>query len=126
MTVPLIGLGLGLDLVDLAEFIVEPAIPEGVHAAQRDLGADLTLHEQGLYCVLQWAVIDGMDDLDALLAQLGWATSTPTRTAITAYLPDWRQQFHRYQGYAIPPLSISYALWPADLRCVLNQLTRLD
>lgn len=126
MTVPLIGLGSGLALGALVPFVVEPNIPDGVAYAQRDFGGDLTVHEQGAFCVLQWAVIDGVDDLDALLTQLGLEEDTDQRAAITAYLPTKRRIWHVYDGWAIMPQTLTYQFFPTNLRVMLNALVLTD
>ena len=126
MTIPLIGLGHGLTLEQLSPFVVEPQISEGVHHAQRDVASDHTIHQQGVFCVLLWPVIDGVDDLDALLTQMGLEGDSDLRAAVTAYLPTTRSKWHLYQGYANMPQSLTYAFWPSGLRIMLNQLSRLD
>jgi len=125
MTIPLIGIGHGLDISVLFPFVVEPAIPDGVQFAQRDFGADLTVHDRGAFCVLLWPVIDGVDDLDALLTQMGLEDDSDQRQAVTAYLPTKRRKWHVYNAWAIFPQTLSYALWPANLRIVLNSLTSI-
>lgn len=126
MTVPLLGIGHGLTLAQLVPFVVEPDIPEGVTYAQRDFAADGTVHLQGLHCVLEWAVFDGVDDLDATLAQLGLDEDTDTRSAVTVYLPTTRQKWHVYNGWAVAPSTIRYALWPQGVRVMLNGLILTD
>lgn len=126
MTIPLIGLGHGLELGALVPFVVEPNIPEGVTYGQRDHAADGTVHEQGAFCVLNWAVIDGVDDLDALLTQMGLEDDSDQRAAITAYLPTRRAKWHVYEGYAIFPQTLTYALWPQNLRVMVNRLVLTD
>lgn len=126
MTVPLIGLGHDLELGDLVPFVVEPNIPEGVTFAQRDLSADGTVHEFGLHCVLTWAVIDGVDDLDALLTQMGLEDDADQRAAVTAYLPTRRSIWHVYNAYAIFPQTLTYAFFPTGLRIMLNRIVLTD
>lgn len=126
MTEPLIGIGHGLALIDLVPFIIEPAISEGVANAQRDFAGDGTVHERGSHCVLLWPVIDGVEDLTALLAQMGLDEDDDLRTAVTAYLPTKRRNWHRFNGYAIMPQTLTYAFWPSNLRVVINALTALD
>jgi hypothetical protein len=129
MSVPLVGIGHGLTLGQLVPFVVEPAIPEGVSYAQRDIVGDLTVHEQGLFCVLTWAVIDGVDGLeglDALLTQMGLEEDTDQRASITAYLPTRRQKWHVYNAYALFPQTLTYAFFPTGLRIMLNGLILTD
>lgn len=125
MTVPLVGIGHNVALLSLVEFIVEPQISEGVQFAQRDVASDRAIHERGAFCVLLWPVIDGVDDLDALLTQMGLEDDTDERTAITAYLPTKRRKWHRYNAYANFPQTLTYALWPSNLRILLNDLIQL-
>lgn len=124
MTIPLIGLGWGLTIDQLEPFVVEPAIPEGVRFAQRDLSADGTIHERGAFCVLRWAVIDGADELDDLLTQLGLEEDSDQRAAVTAYLPTTRRKWALWEGYAIMPASVNYAFFPSNLTIMLNRLVR--
>lgn len=124
MPEPLIGIGWGLTLAALVPFVVEPAIPEGVGYAQRDFAADGTIHEQGAFCVLQWPVIDGVDDLDALLTQMGLENDADQRSSVTAYLPTKRSKWHVYNAYATMPQTLTYSLWPSDLRILLNGLVQ--
>lgn len=127
MTVPLIGLGHGLTLGQLAEFVVEPAIPDGVQFAQRDRGSDLTIHEQGAFCVLQWAVIDGLDDLETLLTQIGLEEDADQRAAVTAYLPTRRHYiWHVYNAYASFPATLTYQFNPSGLAVILDSLVITD
>jgi hypothetical protein len=125
MTVPLIGTGHGLALDALSPFIVDPQCPDGVQFAQRDYSADGTIHEQGAFCVLIWPVIDGVEDLDALLTQMGLEEDADQRAAVTAYLPTKRRKWHLYNAYANIPPTINYALWPSNLRVMLNALTQI-
>lgn len=127
MTEPLIATGLALTIDDLSPFLVEPAIPDGVHNAQRDFSADMSVWDQGLHCVLLWPVIDGAEDLRTLLAQMGiHAAGGFLRQGVTAYLPDGDQEYHLYSGYAVRPRVISYQFFPTNLRVVINNMTRLD
>lgn len=121
----MIGLGHGLTIEQLSPFYVEPAIPEGVAYAQRDIAADGTVHEQGAFCVLTWPVIDGVEDMDTILTQLGLEDDADLRAAVTAYLPTKRRKWHLYQGYAYIPQAINYALWPSNLRIMLNRLEQI-
>lgn len=125
MTVPLIGQGHDLALGALSPFVIEPQISEGVHTAQRDVAADGSVHTQGLFCTLVWPVIDGVDDLTALLTQLGLEQESDLRTAVTAYLPTTRRNWHLYNAWALAPSVIRYAFWPSDLRIVLTRLVEI-
>ena len=120
MSIPLIGIGSGLALEALTPFVVEPAIPEGVQAAQRDYGLDLTVFEQNSFCVLQWAVVDGEEEMQAIFAQM--ALNSFLRQAVTAYLPDWQQVWHIYNGFAIRPARTTYQFFPINLRVMINSL----
>jgi hypothetical protein len=126
MPVPLVGIGHGLTLSALVPFVVEPNIPDGVMYAQRDFAADGTVYDQGLFCVLNWAVIDGVDDLDALLTQMGLEDDADQRAAITAYLPTRRAKWHVYDCWAIMPSTLTYQFNPANLRVMLNRLLLTD
>ena len=123
MSIPLIGIGSGLALGSLLPFVVEPAVPEGVQAAQRDYGLDLSVYEQNSFCILQWAVIDGEEDMRAIFAQMG--LDTFLRQAVTAYLPDWQSVWGLYNAYAIRPARTTYALWPQNVRVLLNQVEQI-
>lgn len=126
MTVPLIGIGHGLTIGQLAPFIVEPAIPLGVTYAQRDAAADGSIHLQGLHCRLQWPVMEGIDDLQATLAQMGLEEDTDTRAAVTVYLPTKRGYWHVYDAWANEPVDITFALWVQGVEVMLNRLTLTD
>jgi hypothetical protein len=125
MTEPLIGIGHGLELADLVPFIIEPAISEGVANAQRDFSGDGTIHERGSHCVLLWPVIDGVEDLTALLAQIGLDDDADLRTAVTAYLPTKRRNWHLYNAWALMPQTLNYAFWPQNLRVMLNGVVQI-
>lgn len=126
MTVPLIGIGHDLTLEQLSEFIVEPNCPDGVHNAQRDIASDRSRFEAGLHAICIWDVIDGIDDLQALLAQMGIHSGGFLRQAVTVYLPVFDGAFHRYNGYANRPQMIRYAFFPVDLRVVFDDMTQID
>lgn len=128
MTVPLIGLGHGLSLGQLVEFVVEPDIPGGgVHYAQRDFAADGTIHEQGTFCPLLWPLLEDEDQLEELLAQMGLEGENDQRAAVTIYLPTRRPYiWHVYNGYANFPPNITFQFWPQNLRVMLNGLIVTD
>lgn len=126
MPVPLVGIGHGLTLAQLTEFIVEPAIPQGVTYAQRDGAADGSIHLRGQHCRLQWPVMESLEDLQATLAQLGLEEDTDTRAAVTVYLPTKRGYWHVYDAWANDPVDITYALWVQGVEVMLNGLVLTD
>lgn len=117
---PLIGLGHDLALGALAEFVVEPQCPEGMVNAQRDVASDRSLYEVGLHGICLWPVIDGREELHALLEQMGIDFSGQLRRAVTVYLPAWDHSFHRYNAYVNRPRTINYAFFPTSLRVVFD------
>lgn len=125
MTQALIGIGHGLTLGELAPFLIDPQISEGVAHAQRDYAGDQTIHERGAFCVLLWPVIDGEEDLDTLLAQMGLDDDDDLRTAVTAYLPTKRRKWHLYNAYANMPQTLNFALWPTNLRVIFNDVQQI-
>lgn len=124
-----VGLGLDLDIGDLTPIDPQPDCPDGVQPAQSDFGADATLQEQGLYAVLIWQVLDlDMDQYGpTFLAQLGLYTTTPApapvkRAAITITLPDLAGIERLYSGYAYLPRTLSYSMFPTDIRITVSRL----
>ena len=127
MTIPLIGIGHGLTLAQLVEFVVEPQTGNGVQYAQRDRASDGTIHEQGAFCPLLWPLVEDEDQLEELLAQMGLEGENDQRTAVTVYLHTRRPYiWHVYNAYANFPPNLTVSFWPQDLRIMLNGLTVTD
>ena len=122
MTSPLVGIGHGLALGSLVPFVVEPQTGNGVQYAQRDVGADGTIHERGLHAVLLWPLLETEADLIAVLTQLGLEEDSDQRAAVSVYLPTRRRIFHVYNAWAIFPATVPFAYFPQSLRIMLNRL----
>jgi hypothetical protein len=125
MPVPLVGIGHGLTLSQLVEFVVEPGIPFGVTFAQRDKGSDNSIHLQGRHCRLPWEVFESIEDMQAQLAQLG-LTEGVTRAAVTVYLPTDDGYWHVYDAWAEKPATIRYQLWPQGIEVLLTEMVLTD
>lgn len=116
--------GHGVALVDLDPIVPQPRSPDGVRAAQRDLALDGSVFEQGLYIVLEWSSMGNAAAYQGLLASAG--LDTFLRAAITLYAPNFEREWHRYNGYAIRPLSPNYAIFPRNILITVNRLERID
>lgn len=122
MTVPLVGVGHDLVLAALVPFVVEPQTGNGVSYAQRDFGADGSIHETGLFCPLLWPVIEDDTQLIDLLTQLGLEEDGDQRAAVSVYLPTKRRIWHVYNAWALAPAVLPFGLWTQNLRIMLNKL----
>lgn len=120
----LVATGHGVALVDLDPIVPQPRSPNGVQAAERDFGLDLSVYEQGLFIVLEWSSLANATAYQTLLAQLG--LDSGLRSAITLYAPNFEREWHRYNGYAIRPQSINYVSFPRAIRIMVNQLEQID
>lgn len=123
---PLYQMASGHDvaLIDLDPIVPQPRSPDGVQAAERDFGLDLSVYEQGLFIVLQWSSIQNATGYQTLLGQLG--LDSALRQAITLYAPNFEREWHRWNGYAIRPTSPNFAIFPRDIRILVNQLEQID
>lgn len=116
--------GHGVALLDLDVIVPQPRSNNGVQAAERDFGVDLTVYEQGLFIVLEWSSVANSTAYQTLLTQLG--LDSALRAAITLYAPNFEREWHRYNGYAIRPQSIGYSAFPRSIRVLVNQLVQID
>lgn len=116
--------GHGVALVDLDVIVPQPRSNNGVQAAERDFGVDLTVYEQGLFIILEWSSVASGTALQTLYTQLG--IDSALRSSITLYAPNFEREWHRYNGYAIRPASIGYSAFPRSIRILVNQLVQID
>jgi len=119
----LVKVGHSNPLEDLVVVAPQPRSPEGVQYAQRDVAADGTIHEQGLFIPLLWSSISTATAYQALLTQLGLASAQ--RAAITLYAPDFQRNWYRWNGYAIRPQVSTYATFYRDIRIMVNRLVQV-
>lgn len=119
-----VGVGLGLAYAATAVITPQPRSPDGVQAAERTLGADGSVWENGLYIWLLWSSAGRAPLYQALLAQFSLDDSL--RNAVTIWAPNFEREWHLYQGWAIRPRSPNYARFARDIRILVRDLTQLD
>lgn len=112
--------GFNVALESLAAITPQPRSTAGVQAAQREYGADGSVFESGLFIVLEWTSLGSATDYQTLLGQLG--LDNALRNAITLYAPNFERVWTRYNGYAIRPAATNYAIFPRDIRVIVNRL----
>lgn len=111
-------------LNELVAITPQPHSTDGVIAAQRDMGADGNVFETGHHIVLLWRVAGRAALYQALLAQFDLDDNL--RRAVTIYAPDFQRVWHRYNGYALRPVTPNYAIFAHDIRIVVRDLVELS
>ena len=84
-------------LIDLVTIAPQPA-SAGVKAGRRTFSADGAIHDENLYIVLEWSVVEDSTDLATLLTQFGLASATTAN--VTIYCPSQLHVYTRYNGVA--------------------------
>jgi hypothetical protein len=110
-------------LGSLAAIVPQPRSTAGVQSAQRDLAADGSVFETGLFIVLEWTSLGSVAEYQTLLGQLG--LDSALRNAITLYAPDFERATHRYNGWAIRPRATNYSYFPRDVLVIVRDLVQL-
>ena len=93
----LVKTGHGEALVDLLAIDPQPA-SAGVKASRRTYSADGAIHDEALYIVLEWSVVEDATALDDLLTQFGLDSATTAN--VTVYCPNQLHVYTRYNGTA--------------------------
>jgi hypothetical protein len=116
----LVAQGHDVALIDLDPIVPQPRSTSGVQSAQRDIAADGSVFEQGLFLSLEWSSLANAAAYQTLLGQLG--LDNALRNAITIYAPDFEREWRRYNGYALRPQTHNYATFLRGVRIIVNRL----
>lgn len=121
MTIYKVALGF-----DAADELLEPLVFQPRSDGVRPLVVNPTplgAVEHGLYAVLVWNVLEGAEEYQAVLAQLGLNSGVAREVTIT--LPNFTRNWDKYNGVALRPVpgeDVRWNFFPRDLTIIVRDL----
>lgn len=97
------AVGHNIALGSLITIAPQPRTDVTTQPVQRNASASGGVHEQGLFIVLQWSMLDPTTEYAALLDQFGLGADAVPQANVTLYCPNFEYVFTRYNGIAVRP-----------------------
>lgn len=96
-----VAVGSGVALGSLVAVNPQPRTDATVQPVQRNESASGAVHEQGLFIVLQWSMLDPESEYTGLLTAFGLTSALNAN--VTVYVPNHAYAYTRYNGIAVRP-----------------------